>query len=135
MVYSQWRSTWILFWVCLPILGKYLDHYWKLNSKVQIQRMKAFMMINAPQVSCSVTIMAKSVLFKGILMLTKKKRLGYPERCHNNCFNFDCFRLHYFLLTLSFIWKNIKVVFHLHKIEFVFRLKKKILCHLQFEKN
>jgi hypothetical protein len=54
---------------------------------------------------------------------TKKYKLGYPERCHNHCFNFNCLRLH-FLFEVFFhlneievvsIQKNIKVVFHLKR--------------------
>ena len=67
-------------------------------------------------------------------------QLGYPERCHNQCFNFYCFRLYYFFnnffkysvdkknhllfskklrsssikkLRSSSIFKNIEVIFHI----------------------
>ena len=42
-------------------------------------------------------------------------RLGYPERCHNHCFIFNCIRLHYFPWRSSSSHKNIEVVFHLKK--------------------
>ena len=40
--------------------------------------------------------------------------LGCPERCHNHCFNFNCFRLH--LNDLGCLpLKKIEVVFHLEE--------------------
>ena len=55
-------------------------------------------------------------------LLCKYTKLGYPERCHNYCFNFSCFRWHY-LMRSSSIYKNIEVIFHLNEIEVVFNSK------------
>ena len=32
-------------------------------------------------------------------MTDKERALGYPERCHNHGFNFNCFRLNLFILV------------------------------------
>ena len=44
-----------------------------------------------------------------ILFWTLRSILGYPERCHNHCFNFNCFRLHYSFccLPFNFFWGNL----------------------------
>jgi hypothetical protein len=52
-------------------------------------------------------------------------KIGYPERCHNHYFNFNCFRLHYFLFRLPSIFKNIDVVFHLQEY----------WCRIPFERD
>ena len=39
----------------------------------------------------------------------KYTKLGYPERCHNNCFDFKCFRLHcccFYIVLWLFQWRN-----------------------------
>jgi hypothetical protein len=59
-------------------------------------------------------------------------KLGYPERCHNHCFNFNCFRLHYFLFRLSFICKHFEVLFQLNENKIIIYLKKiEVVLHLK----
>jgi hypothetical protein len=56
-----------------------------------------------------------------------KYLLGYPERCHNHCFNFNCFRLHYYFwgrLPFEWIWGCLTFTrtFRLSAISLKFRL-------------
>ena len=51
--------------------------------------------------------------------------LGYPERCHNHCFNFNCFRLH--LIVLGCLpFEKIELVFHFERNEVIFHFEKNI---------
>ena len=71
--------------------------------------------------------------------LILSEQLGYPERCHNHCFNFNCFRLH--LLLYVVLFEKMLVVFHFtkrlrlssisKKIEVVFHIEIE-LCRLPF---
>ena len=70
-------------------------------------------------------------------ILNKSTRLGFPERCHNHCFNFNCFRLSLFILC--YVWGCLQLTRILRsssikKIKVVFILQEYWVC-LPFENN
>jgi hypothetical protein len=85
-----------------------------------------------------VSISHKPPLLGGKHNLIKRRQLGYTERCHNHCFENNCFRLHYLLLTIHsqeywgcgcLLFRSIfYVVFNLKQDEVIFHLQK--ISHL-----